>query len=73
MTIISTKHRIRPAAAQTADFAPIATINTTPLIDMMLVILIMLIVSIPMSPTRYRSTCPRRPSRTFRRPSIASP
>jgi biopolymer transport protein ExbD len=32
-----------------SDFAPIAAINTTPLIDMMLVILIMLIVTIPMS------------------------
>ena len=31
------------------DYAPIATINTTPLIDMMLVILIMLIVTIPMT------------------------
>jgi biopolymer transport protein ExbD len=36
-------------AASESDFAPIATINTTPLIDMMLVILIMLIVTIPMS------------------------
>jgi biopolymer transport protein ExbD len=31
------------------DYAPIATINTTPLIDMMLVILIMLIVAIPLT------------------------
>jgi len=31
------------------DYAPIAAINTTPLIDMMLVILIMLIVAIPMT------------------------
>ncbi|MBV9883928.1 MAG: biopolymer transporter ExbD [Sphingomonadaceae bacterium] len=31
------------------EFVPIAAINTTPLIDMMLVILIMLIVTIPMS------------------------
>ena len=37
-----------PAASHT-EFAPIAAINTTPLIDMMLVILIMLIVSIPMT------------------------
>ena len=35
--------------APKGDFAPIAAINTTPLIDMMLVILIMLIVSIPMA------------------------
>jgi biopolymer transport protein ExbD len=32
-----------------SDYAPIAAINTTPLIDMMLVILIMLIVAIPMT------------------------
>lgn len=31
------------------DYAPIAAINTTPLIDMMLVILIMLIVAIPLT------------------------
>jgi biopolymer transport protein ExbD len=45
--------RIRPIRTHfytaKADYAPIATINTTPLIDMMLVILIMLIVTIPMS------------------------
>src|SRR3954470_17637853 len=32
-----------------SSFAPIAAINTTPLIDMMLVILIMVIVAIPLS------------------------
>jgi len=37
---------IRPPAI---SYAPIATINTTPLIDMMLVILIMVIVAIPIS------------------------
>ncbi|HEV2818649.1 MAG TPA: biopolymer transporter ExbD [Allosphingosinicella sp.] len=35
--------------APKGDYAPIAAINTTPLIDMMLVILIMLIVAIPMT------------------------
>ena len=39
----------RARAATADDFAPISAINTTPLIDMMLVILIMLIVSIPLS------------------------
>jgi len=33
--------------APQGNFAPIATINTTPLIDMMLVILIMVIVAVP--------------------------
>lgn len=35
--------------SEKGDFTPIAAINTTPLIDMMLVILIMLIVAIPMA------------------------
>jgi len=35
--------------SEKGDFSPIATINTTPLIDMMLVILIMVIVTIPMA------------------------
>ena len=39
----------RTSVASQSEFAPIAAINTTPLIDMMLVILIMLIVSIPIS------------------------
>ena len=39
----------RTHALAQSEFAPIAAINTTPLIDMMLVILIMLIVSIPMT------------------------
>lgn len=39
--------RFRPAPPP-VDSAPIATINTTPMIDMMLVLLILFIVSIPM-------------------------
>jgi biopolymer transport protein ExbD len=39
----------RTHVAPQAESTPIAAINTTPLIDMMLVILIMLIVSIPMT------------------------
>lgn len=35
--------------SEKADFAPIAAMNLTPLIDMMLVILIMLIVAIPLA------------------------
>src|SRR4051794_37830172 len=50
--MISTRRR-RPArtllVAPGGNYAPIAAINTTPLIDMMLVILIMLIVSIPLA------------------------
>lgn len=36
-------------ASETRDFAPIAAINMTPLIDMMLVIIIMLIICIPLT------------------------
>jgi len=46
---MSTRQRARISAFTPSDFTPIAAINTTPLIDMMLVILIMLIVTIPMS------------------------
>jgi biopolymer transport protein ExbD len=49
MMDITMKRRHRIAAGPQADLMPIPTINTTPLIDMMLVILIMLIVSIPMT------------------------
>jgi biopolymer transport protein ExbD len=49
MSIISTQRRIRARAAPQADLMPLPVINTTPLIDMMLVILIMLIVSIPVT------------------------
>lgn len=49
MVRIASHRPIRADAAPASDFAPIAAINTTPLIDMMLVILIMLIVTIPMS------------------------
>jgi biopolymer transport protein ExbD len=59
MAVMSTKHRIRPGAAPQGDFAPIAAINTTPLIDMMLVILIMLIVTIPMSTHKVPLDLPR--------------
>ena len=49
MTIMSSRQRARMSGSPQSDYAPIAAINTTPLIDMMLVILIMLIVTIPMS------------------------
>jgi biopolymer transport protein ExbD len=54
-------NRIR--VAPQGDFAPIAAINTTPLIDMMLVILIMLIVSIPMTTHKVPLDLPSGPPR----------
>ncbi len=44
------------------DFAPIATINTTPLIDMMLVLLIMFIVAIPMRSHKVPLDLPAGPT-----------
>ena len=45
----SPRRRAIPFSPPQANYAPIATINTTPLIDMMLVILIMVIVAIPVA------------------------
>ena len=49
----------RTHAPPQSEFAPIAAINTTPLIDMMLVILIMLIVAIPMTTHKVPLDLPR--------------
>jgi biopolymer transport protein ExbD len=61
MVTTPTQHRIRMRAVPQADFMPIPTINTTPLIDMMLVILIMLIISIPMSTHKVPLDLPTGP------------
>jgi biopolymer transport protein ExbD len=50
------------ARAESAQFAPIATINTTPLIDMMLVILIMVIVAIPLRHHKVPLDLPTNPT-----------
>ena len=64
-------HRpIRTPAAPQGDFAPIAAINTTPLIDMMLVILIMLIVTIPMSTHKVPLDLPRPSPIPFTPPPV---
>ena len=52
------RRRLRPFAVSQANYAPIATINTTPLIDMMLVILIMVIVAIPVANHKVPLTLP---------------
>jgi len=43
------------------DFAPIATINTTPLIDVMLVLLIMFIIIIPVASHKVPLDVPQAP------------
>jgi len=65
MVATSTQRRSRAHAASEADFTPIAAINTTPLIDMMLVILIMLIVTIPMSTHKVPLDLPSGPPPDF--------
>ena len=50
---------VRALVAPQNEFTPIAAINTTPLIDMMLVILIMLIVAIPMTTHEVPLDLPR--------------
>ena len=67
MAIMSTQRRSRPHVAALADLMPIPTINTTPLIDMMLVILIMLIVSIPISTHKVPLDLPSAPPPDFPR------
>jgi biopolymer transport protein ExbD len=67
MTMMSTQRRNRARAALQSDLMPIPTINTTPLIDMMLVILIMLIVSIPMSTHQVPLDLPSAPPPDFPR------
>jgi biopolymer transport protein ExbD len=63
--MIRTRRR-RPARslliAPSGNYAPIAAINTTPLIDMMLVILIMLIVSIPIANHKVPLDLPNGPT-----------
>jgi biopolymer transport protein ExbD len=44
-----TRHRRPTFHVPVASFQPIATINTTPLIDLMLVLIIMFIVTIPLA------------------------
>ncbi|MGQ0661564.1 ExbD/TolR family protein [Sphingosinicella sp.] len=50
------------------DTAPIATINTTPMIDMMLVLLILFIIAIPIRTHRVPLDLPQGPARPDLRP-----
>ena len=61
MITLAGQRALRPGIAPQSDFAPIAAINTTPLIDMMLVILIMLIVAIPMTTHKVPLDLPNGP------------
>lgn len=67
--------RLRPRPIRTRflapeqGFAPIAAINTTPLIDMMLVLIIMFIVAIPMREHKVPLDLPR-PDRSSAPPPV---
>jgi biopolymer transport protein ExbD len=50
------------------DETPISDINTTPLVDVMLVLLIIFLIAVPSFCRPFRSTC-RRSSSSRRRPS----
>jgi biopolymer transport protein ExbD len=51
--------RARPAiSAPAADFQPIASLNTTPLIDVMLVLLIVFIITIPLQTHKVKIDLP---------------
>jgi biopolymer transport protein ExbD len=65
MTPMSRSNRFRHPAI---DDRPIATINTTPLIDMMLVLLIMFIVAIPVGTHEVPLDLPSGPPRPDQRP-----
>ena len=53
--------RKNPFLAPAGDFAPIATINTTPLVDVMLVLLIMFIMIIPVASHKVPVDLPAGP------------
>ena len=67
--MIQSRAQARRFAPQAAEPGPIVAINTTPLIDMMLVLLIMFIVTLPVSTHRVPLDLPRPgPTRPDQRP-----
>jgi biopolymer transport protein ExbD len=63
------QHRAIPSPAAPVD-APISELNTTPLIDVMLVLLIMFIVTIPLSTHKVPLDLPQGPTLTSSNPVI---
>ncbi len=69
MTLLPARKSARTRfRAAPVDTAPIATINTTPMIDMMLVLLILFIVSIPIRTHSVPLDLPQSPPRPDLRP-----
>ena len=63
-----TRHR-RPLPVYTVDHgSPIADVNTTPLIDVMLVLLIMFIITIPIATHGVKIDLPSKPTETPLKP-----
>src|SRR5690348_17191405 len=65
------QHRRRSVIAFAAEAEPpISTLNTTPLIDVMLVLLIMFIVTIPLATHKVRIDLPNGPLAEPEKPQI---
>jgi len=63
-------HRRRPIAYATVGEQPFSTINTTPIIDVMLVLLIMFIITLPLMTHSVKIDLPGRPDETQRAPTV---
>jgi biopolymer transport protein ExbD len=64
-----TRRRLQPAFS-TPSYAPIATLNTTPLIDVMLVLLIMFIITVPVMTHSVKIDLPTGPPPPVSEPEI---
>ncbi len=63
-------HRRRPAAYATVGEQPFSEINTTPIIDVMLVLLIMFIITLPLMTHSVKIDLPGRPDEIQRDPVV---
>ena len=63
-------HRRRPIAYPTIGEQPFSTINTTPIIDVMLVLLIMFIITLPLMTHSVKIDLPSIDGKTQREPEV---
>jgi biopolymer transport protein ExbD len=62
--------RRRPIPYAAAEVPPFSTINTTPMIDVMLVLLIMFIITLPLMTHSVKIDLPGRPDEIQREPTV---